>query len=144
MRSSVCVGVGFSPMSDTKFATLATRKQHEDELEAHISEWTHERVAEDLMVLLQSHDVPAGVVQNARDVLDADEHLKARGYYVYLDHPEAGRTAYDGPPFRLSKTPGVLRTPAPLLGEHNEYVCKEILGMNDDEIAEALVEQALY
>ena len=131
-------------VSDPRFATLDARKQHEDELEAHISAWTHERVAEDLMVLLQSHDVPAGVVQNARDVLDADEHLKARGYYVYLDHPEAGRTAYDGPPFRLSKTPGVLRTPAPLLGEHNEYVCKEILGMNDDEIAEALVEQALY
>ncbi len=88
--------------------------------------------------------VPAGVVENARDMLDNDEHLKARGYYVYLDHPETGRAAYDGPPFRLSKTPGVLRTPAPLLGQHNEQVCKEILGMSDEEIAEALIEQALY
>jgi crotonobetainyl-CoA:carnitine CoA-transferase CaiB-like acyl-CoA transferase len=52
--------------------------------------------------------------------------------------------AHDGAPFRLSKTPGSLRTPAPCLGEHNEYVCKEILGMSDDEIAAALIEQALY
>jgi benzylsuccinate CoA-transferase BbsF subunit len=63
---------------------------------------------------------------------------------VYLDHAETGHSAYDGPPFVLSKTPGVLRMPAPLLGEHNEQVCKEILGMNDEEIAEAIIEQALY
>ncbi len=128
---------------DAKFATLAARKQHEDELEAALTEWTREQTAEEVMALLQSKGVPAGVVQNARDMLE-DEHLKARGYYVYLDHPEAGVTAYDGPPFRLSKTPGVLRTPAPLLGQHNEQVCKEILGMTDEEIAEALIEQALY
>jgi benzylsuccinate CoA-transferase BbsF subunit len=96
------------------------------------------------MELLQSKGVPAGVVQNSRDVLDNDPHLKARGYYVYLDHPETGRAAHDGAPFRLSKTPGELRTPAPLLGEHNDYVAKEILGMSDDEVAEAIIEQALY
>ena len=128
---------------DAKFATLAGRKQHEDELEAHVTEWTREQAVEDVMALLQSKGVSAGIVQNARDMLE-DEHLKARGYYVYLDHPEAGRTAYDGPPFRLSKTPGVLRSPAPLLGQHNEQVCKEILGMTDEEIAEAIIEQALY
>jgi benzylsuccinate CoA-transferase BbsF subunit len=88
--------------------------------------------------------VPAGVVHNARDVLDNDPHLRERGYYVYLDHPETGRAAHDGAPFRLSKSQGEISTPAPLLGEHNEYVCKEILGMSDEEIAEALVEQALY
>jgi len=129
---------------DAKFATLDGRKQHEDELEAKITEWTRERGAEEVMELLQSRGVAAGVVQNGRDVLDNDAHLKQRGYYVYLDHAEAGRTAYDGAPFRLLKTPGFLRSPAPLLGEHNEFVCKQILGMSDEEIAEALVEQALY
>ena len=130
--------------SDAKFATHDARKQHEDELEAHVTAWTRERTAEDVMVLLQSKGVPAGVVQNSRDMLEADEHLKARKYYQYLDHPETGHSAYDGAPFGLSKTPGSLRSPAPLLGEHNEYVCKEILGMTDDEIAAALIEQALY
>ena len=55
---------------------------------------------------LQRRGVPAGVVQSAREMLDVDEHMKERGYYAYLDHPEAGRYAHDGPPFVLSKTPG--------------------------------------
>jgi len=130
--------------ADAAYATLAGRKQHEDAIEAKVSAWTREQTAEDLMALLQSHGVPAGVVQNARDMLEGDAHMKARGYYVYLEHPEAGLNAYDGPPFRLSKTPGQLRTPAPLLGQHNEQVCKEILGMSDEEIADAIVAQALY
>jgi benzylsuccinate CoA-transferase BbsF subunit len=128
---------------DARFATFDGRKQHEDELEARINEWTRDQTAEDVMRLLQSKGIPAGVVQNAKDVLE-DEHLRARGYFEYLDHPETGRSAYDGAPFRLPKTPGKLNRAAPLLGQDNEYVCKEILGMTDEEIAEALVEQALY
>jgi crotonobetainyl-CoA:carnitine CoA-transferase CaiB-like acyl-CoA transferase len=130
--------------TDAALSTRAGRKQREDDIEAKITEWTREQTAEDVMALLQSKGVPAGVVQNARDVLDADEHLKARGYYVHLEHPEAGRTAYDGPPFRLSKTPAQFNAPAPMLGQHNDYVCKELLGMSDDEVAEAIIAQALY
>ncbi|MGB6895776.1 MAG: CoA transferase, partial [Dehalococcoidia bacterium] len=92
---------------------------------------------------LQAAGVAAGVVQNARDVLENDPHLKERGYYVYLDHAEAGRTAYDGPGFRLGKTPGSLR-PAPMLGEHTERVCKEVLQMNDEEMAQLVIEGVLF
>ena len=55
------------------------------------------------MALLQAAGVPAGVVQNAQDMLDRDPHMKARGYYRYLDHPETGRAAYDGPAASLSR-----------------------------------------
>lgn len=130
--------------ADPKFATHDARKQHEDELEANVTAWTRERNAADAMAALQAKGIPAGIVHNARDVLESDPHLKARKYYEYLDHPETGRAAYDGSPFRLSKTPGKLTTPAPLLGQHNDYVCREILGMTDDEVAEAIIEQALY
>ena len=130
-------------INDPKFATHDARKQSEDELDALINAWTADKDPYDIMHDLQSRGVPAGVVQSAREVLDRDEHLKAREYYKYLDHPEAGRTAYDGPPFKMSKTPGELRWPAPLLGEHTEYVCKEILGLSDDEIAELMVAGAL-
>jgi len=128
---------------DGRFDTLAGRKEHEAELEAGISAWTADKQPHELMHGLQRRGVPAGVVQSAREMLDRDEHLKERGYYVYLDHPETGRAAYDGPPFGLSKTPGKLRAPAPLLGEHTEYVCKKILGLSDEEIAELMVAGAL-
>jgi benzylsuccinate CoA-transferase BbsF subunit len=99
--------------------------------------------AYDLMRDLQARGVAAAVVQSAREILDVDEHIRERGYYKYLNHAETGRAAYDGPPAVLSKTPGELRSPAPLLGEHTEYVCREILGLGDEEMADLLVEGVL-
>ena len=128
---------------DAKFATLEARKQNEAELDQNVSAWTADKDAFEVMRDLQKRGVPAGVVQSAREILDVDEHVKERGFYVYLDHAETGRSAYDGPPFRLSKTPGKLRSPAPLLGEHTEYVTKEILGLNDEEIADLMIAGAL-
>jgi len=129
--------------ADAKFATLEGRKENEAELDQQMSDWTKEKDAFDVQNDLQSKGVPASVVQSARELLDIDEHIKERGFYVYLDHPEAGHTAYDGPPFVLSKTPGELKSPAPMLGEHTEYVTKEILGLNDDDIADLMVAGAL-
>jgi benzylsuccinate CoA-transferase BbsF subunit len=69
----------------------------------------------------------------------ADPQLAARNHYRALVHPEAGRTRYDGPPFILSDGPLEVR-PAPLLGEHNDYVFRDLLGLNDDEISEGYAE----
>ena len=127
---------------EEKLNTHEGRKQSEAELDANIAAWTADKDAYKLMNDLQSRGIPAGVVQSAREILDEDEHVRDRGYYAYLDHPETGRAAYDGPPFRLSKTPGELRWPGPLLGEHTEYVCKEILRLTDEQIADLMVEEA--
>jgi benzylsuccinate CoA-transferase BbsF subunit len=140
----LCAALGHPEAAgDPRFASLAARKEHEDELEAELAGWTRTHSAEELMTLLQEREVPAGVVQNARDVLERDPHVKARGYYRYLDHPETGHSAYDGPAFVLSETPGELRGPAPLLGEHTMEVCERILGLTPDEIADLLAEGVL-
>jgi crotonobetainyl-CoA:carnitine CoA-transferase CaiB-like acyl-CoA transferase len=128
---------------EAKFATHEARKQNEAELDASIGAWTADKDAYGVMHQLQGSGVPAGVVQSARELLDCDEHIKERAFYTYLDHVETGRAAYDGPPFKLSGTPGQLRWPAPTLGEHTEHVCKEILGLSDEEIAELMVAGAL-
>jgi benzylsuccinate CoA-transferase BbsF subunit len=128
---------------EERFATLQSRKENEDELDRLVEDWTSPRTAEEVMETLQTAGVAAGVVQNARDVLENDPHLKERGYYVYLDHPEAGRTAYDGPGFRLGKTPGRLQL-APMLGEHTERVCKEVLQMDDEEMAQLVIDGVLF
>ena len=134
---ALCDAFGHSAMAtDTKYATLADRKANEDQLEAMVGEWVRELRAEDVAVLLQSRGVPAGVVQNSQDILDKDEHMKARGYYQYLDHSETGRSAYDGPGARLSLTPAGHRAPAPLLGEHTFEVCERVLGLDPDETGE--------
>jgi len=55
------------------------------------------------------------------------------GFSVYLEHPELGVIGHEGVTFKLSETPGQLRL-APMLGEHNDYVYGELLGMSKEEI----------
>lgn len=129
---------------EARFDTVLGRKANEDDLEANLSRWTATMVAEDAMRLLQAKGVPAAVVQTAEDVLDHDEHMQARGYYIYLEHPETGRSAYDGPQFRLSQSPARLHGPAPLLGEHNDFVLRQVIGYDDERIADLLVEGVVF
>ncbi|KPJ54454.1 MAG: hypothetical protein AMJ37_00555 [Dehalococcoidia bacterium DG_18] len=128
---------------DRKFSTLLGRKENEDELDSLVQEWTIQRSPEEVTMLMQQAGVSAGVVQDAEDILVHDPQLRARGYYVYLDHSVTGHSAYDGIAFKLSETPGKLTRPAPRIGEHSEYVCKEILGMAEKEINDYLVEGVL-
>ncbi|MBM3139473.1 MAG: CoA transferase [Chloroflexi bacterium] len=129
--------------ADARFATLAARKQHEDALEDALAAWAGEQDGPAAIERLQAAAVPAGLVLSASEVL-ADEHLKTRGYFVYLDHPEAGRRAYDGSGFRLSRTPVELRRAAPLLGEHTWEVATEVLGLTPDEVGALFAEHVLF
>ena len=110
-------------------------------LDGEIAGWARGQQAEELMERLQHAGVPAGVVQTPED-LRSDPQLAHRGHYWMLDHPTMGHRAYDGPSFRLSETPAELTKAAPLLGEDNEYVYKEIVGMSDEEYVEHLVSGA--
>ena len=115
------------------------RKQNEDELDQLVGAWTKDYPPEQVMGMMQDAGVPAGVVQSMEDMF-ADPQVKHRDFFVLLNHSGIGPHHYDGLTFRLSKTPGELRMPAPCLGEHNDYVYKEILGLSDDEIADLIVE----
>ncbi len=95
------------------------------------------------MDMLQAAGIAAGVVQTGAD-LDRDPHLRARGFYWKLNHEGGiGEFTYTGMPVKLSRTPYEV-TPAPILGEHNEQVMTEILGLSDEEfvglIADGVVE----
>ena len=110
-------------------------------IKAAIAAWTRTQQAEELMQRLQLAGVPAGVVQTPED-LRSDPQLAYRGHFWMLDHPTMGHRAYDGPSFRLSETPAELTKAAPLLGEDNESVYKDIVGMSDEEYVEHLVSGA--
>jgi len=137
---SFCKVIGNMPwVRDAKFNTLLTRKKNEDELEKLIEEWTVNYTAEEVMSMMQSAGVPAGIVQTGEDLLEHDPQLRYRHFFAELDHPEMGKYVASRQSFALSKSPYELRR-APLLGEHNEYALKEILGMSDDEISELTIE----
>ncbi len=125
--------------TDPRFKTAAGRKAHEDDLDRLMAEFTRNEERYDLMNRLQKRGVPAGVVQNAADRCERDPHLKQRGYFVPLPQSEIGTWPIEGFPAKFLKMPvesgGLTGRAAPLMGEDNEYVYHQVLGLTPEEIA---------
>ena len=125
-------------LEPTRRAAWARSEAREIERSA-INDWltseTKLREPFDLMRQLQEAGVPAGVVQNAGDLIERDPQLAHRQHWQYLDHPEMGRSIYNNVPIKLSRTPGQLSRPAPMLGQHTEEICTSLLGLTTDEVA---------
>ncbi len=115
-----------------EFATMEGRLRNDDELDYLISRWTKKHTAEKVMALLQEAGIAAGVVQDASD-LARDPQLKAREFFVTLDHLEMGPTIADGTPMKLTRTPAIFRRAAPLPGQDNDYVFGRLLGVDKEE-----------
>ena len=120
------------PLHSERFATLLGRKANEDELDRLVSQWTGQHDRHDLMQALQGAGIPAGVINDPRDLFE-DPQLQHRDHFKWLDHPEIGPYATDRSEFELSLTPGSLDSPSPLLGQHTEHFLREVIGLSDQE-----------
>jgi crotonobetainyl-CoA:carnitine CoA-transferase CaiB-like acyl-CoA transferase len=123
-----------------EFADLQGRSSRQDELDARLSQWTMLRPAHETMHLLQHAGVPAGAVQNSRDLAESDPQIADRGTFFELDHPVIGVAKFEGTPIRFTSTVQQNWRSAPLLGEDNDYVFGDILGLGHEEIADLTAE----
>jgi len=128
--------------ANPKWATIQSRKENEDELETLIGKWTIQHSPQKVMGILQRSGVRSGIVQNAEELV-GDPQLEHRHHFRSVVHPEVGQHLVEAPAFLLSDTPAELKMSAPCMGEHNEYVCTEILGMSDEEFLELVVSGVL-
>ena len=126
---------------DPRYGTLQGRRECEDDLDDIISSWTCHQKAADLASLLQDAGVPATPVLSAPGLL-ADPHLKDRGTFVQVEHPWAGTHTYPGIAWKMSATPGIVRWPAPGLGQDNKTVYGKLLGLPQEKI-QALEDQGV-
>ena len=127
---------------EPSFATLPERIKHRAELDQRVTEWTRQHSPEEVMYLLQKAGVPAAVVQNAVD-MSKDPHLQARGFWEYDEDPEIGVMTYEGIPEKVLETPGRVWRPAPLVGQHNNYVYGELLGLSP-EVIKQYTEEGIF
>ena len=118
---------------DAELGTLKGRRARHDELDAAITAWTETRDRDVAMSELQSAGVAAGVVAENRRVIE-DPHLQARDFWPTVNHQSVGPHLVSGIPWRFSRTPGSIQRAAPTLGQHTDYVLREILGKSDAEI----------
>jgi len=122
---------------DPALATAPGRRQHHQEIDRRLAEWTRHFPKYQLMGQLQRAGVPAAVVATSAELV-ADPHLQARGFFLPVEHPAAGTHPYPGLPWRMGHTPGALRRPPPNFGEHNRWALESLLGLPPAEVAALL------
>ncbi len=132
-----------NPAADASLATMTGRLSNREALDEFVAALVRNRNAEQLTAALQAAGVSAYPVQNCVD-LHRDENLEAFGFWHWLDHPQMGPSPYEGLEHRLSRTPGELRSPAPVLGQHNEEILGGMLSMSAAEIERLKQEKIVF
>jgi crotonobetainyl-CoA:carnitine CoA-transferase CaiB-like acyl-CoA transferase len=120
-------------MKEDRFTTSAKRTGNRKELDELLTKWTIQHTAEEVVSLLQEAGLSSGVVQNAED-LSKDPQLMARKFFVQLEHPSLGKTVSDSSPVRFEEDFTVGWKAAPQLGEDNQYIFLELLGLTESEL----------
>jgi benzylsuccinate CoA-transferase BbsF subunit len=123
---------GFLGFDDPSLATLAARLERVDEVEAAVEAWTRTRTREEIADVLQAAGIEAVAVQDFGDLHD-DPHVALREHFVPLTHPFMGDGLYELNGFRLSHASGGYDRPGPTLGQDNDWVLGEVLGLSTDE-----------
>jgi benzylsuccinate CoA-transferase BbsF subunit len=134
--------IGFD---DPSLASLDARRARVDEIEDAVATWTRDRTRADVAKLLQREGIEAVPIEDFGDVYH-DEQLTAREHFVALTHPFMGAGLYERNGFRLSDAPSGYDRAGPTLGQDNDWVLGELLGLTTDEQerlrAESAVEEA--
>ncbi|MBI4201457.1 MAG: CoA transferase [Chloroflexi bacterium] len=131
---TLCQVMGHSEIAtDRRFSTLPARLQHQDALDEVVAGWTRDYEHYPLMHRLQQAGIAAHALLNTAELMK-DPHYLARGYFQSVTHPEAGTHPHVSQGLRFTADPLPVRRSAPCLGEHNELILGDLLGLT----AEAL------
>ncbi len=137
-----CLGVP-ELASDARFVDAAARYAHRGELDPLVAARTCQHDARALMVQLQAAGVSATELLHQEEMTD-DPHLRARGFFQPITHPEAGTHLQPGPMGTFARQPLVpVRGPAPTLGQHNEEVLCGLLGLSRAAYEQLLADEVI-
>jgi crotonobetainyl-CoA:carnitine CoA-transferase CaiB-like acyl-CoA transferase len=129
-----CPLLGLAPLTDDpRYVTNAARNANRPALVAVLQDAFLTKTYEEWAAILEPAGIPVGAINTLDQVVEHPQ-VAARGVLVESTHPVAGTIKVVGPPVRMSETPGSVRAPAPLLGEHTEEILRGRLGLSDEEI----------
>ncbi len=119
---------------DPRYRTNADRERNRASLIATLQEAFLTKTYQEWEALLLASGIPVGAINTLAEVLDHPQ-VKARNAIFEVEHPVTGPVKMVGVPIRMSETPGAVRGPAPLLGEHTDDVLDRVLGLTEAERA---------
>jgi benzylsuccinate CoA-transferase BbsF subunit len=128
---------------DEKFSDAYNRWENQDELDRLVTEWTVNYTHYEITEMLQKVGIAAMPSFNNQELF-SDPHFKERKLAVEVEHPVMGKQVVLGPPWRLSETPAEVTKASPVIGESDEYVFGELLGLPSNEIKQLIAEQVIY
>ena len=120
--------------SDPRYSSHGARGAHQAELDGRVEAWTSTLSTREVLDLMDRHGVPAGLIYRPPDMLD-DPHFKARDAIVSVPHPDFGELRMQNVAPKLSETPGSIRSPSPEMGQHNDEVYRDLLGLDESRYA---------
>ncbi|MGW3415048.1 CoA transferase [Streptomyces sp. NPDC000888] len=133
--AALCEVIGRPELAtDERTRTAEARRGSSALVDAALGEWTRTMPADAAAELLQERGVPAGAVQDGRELVEHDPQLRARGFYVRGEHLVAGAYLHEGLPIRLTRTPGGIHRAAPVLGADTDAVLGGVAGIGPEEI----------
>ena len=129
--------------TDARFATASARIENAAAIDEFVGSLTRTHNAHELTAKLQAAGVAAYPVENCVDI-HQDDNLEAFGFWHWLEHKEMGPSPYEGLEHRMSRTPGTLRSAAPILGQDNDEVFRGMLSLSADEIEQLKKENVIF
>ena len=120
-------------ITDERFLTVPLRVQNNKIQKKYIEEWTTQRTVADIVDLILSKGIPAAPLYNVKQITEDPHIAQAREMFIEVDHPIIGKMKVNGNPIKLMDMMPRVNCPAPTLGQHNEEIYKEFLGLSDEE-----------
>ncbi|MFC1873048.1 CaiB/BaiF CoA transferase family protein, partial [Chloroflexota bacterium] len=120
---------------DPKFSSDSKRSLPDNQVffSKWLNDWAQDKKVAEIVIMFNDAGVPCSPVNTIPQAVD-DPQIKHREMLVELDHPGIGTIPIPGIPFKLSLTPGLVRTARPFLGEHNNDVYQSLLGYDKAKI----------
>ena len=123
-------------ITDERFLTVPLRVQNNKIQKKYIEEWTTQHTVAEIVDIILGHGIPAGPINNVKQIVEDDHIRNAREMFIDVDHPVIGPMVVNGNPIKLMDMMPRVNYPAPTLGQHNEEILKGFVGLTDEEFAE--------